>query len=363
MSNISRIFASKIKIMRINEDYLELNEQNKLFEFTFPGSEKLDEFNSLPLERIAELERDYRYYNHVSMGCTLSLVMSGRMTTVKDEDYSLILQPDPSLYANPELFEGLIKTVEAEKVIKLLPKEIAKYLIAQEWVQMMHVAPENCLLQMKKYFLLDKNQIFISKQNDGINYIYVIVPAIAENVEIVQKAMRLFGYYLNHTFDNSKINSDKLWYSMCFEPKFQPFVIDMLKKENKYLYQVSPSKYRHKILKNGLIPRAKNEMFNYPPRVYLVIDHRDGKVASIDFMKRVAEMLLNAISNPMSNEYVDDYKWSLYRIDVSKLPDDMKICFDENFYPYAVFSLENIFPDAIEYLTEFDFSKRREPDI
>ncbi len=42
MSNISRIFASKIKIMRINEDYLELNEQNKLFEFTFPGSEKLE---------------------------------------------------------------------------------------------------------------------------------------------------------------------------------------------------------------------------------------------------------------------------------------------------------------------------------
>lgn len=343
--------------MRINEDYSNFNEHEKLFEFK--GLEQQDEFISLPLERISELEKDYRYYNHVSMGCKLSMVMSGRYPRIKPEDYVMILLPDISLYANPDLFEGLIRTTEADTVINLLPKEIAKYLIAPEWVQMMHVAPESCVIQMKKYYLLDKNQIYKVNLPDGINYIHINVPAIAENLEIVEKSMNLFGYYLNEKIDNHKINGNDKWFLMEFEPKFQPFITAMLKENHKFLYHVSPSKYRHKILKNGLIPKSNNDKFNFPTRVYLMMDNRNGETTTVTDMRDVAMNLLSAMSNPIYNEYFDDYKWSLYKIDISKLSDTVNFCFDENYYPLAVFSSDNINPDAIKYVTEFDFSYRK----
>ena len=322
--------------MRINEDYSEVR-NDELFEFKYNDVEQANAFFNTSFEHIIELEKDYRYYNHVSFGCKLSMIMSGRLK-VNLDDYAMVFYPDHSLYANPDLFEGLITTTEASEVKRLLPIATAKQLIAPEWVQMMHVAPESCVIQMKKYYLMDDSQINIIRLHDGIKFISVNVPAVGDNLSIVEKSMRLFGYYLNEKLENIEIGNAE-WYTMVFEPKFQPFVTWMLKERHQFLYHVSPSRYQKKIMKNGLVPSSKNDKCDFPDRVYLMMDERNGEVSTNSALRELAIMLMSAFEKTESNEYVDDYKWSLYRIDISKLSNEIRFSFDENFYPLAVFTI------------------------
>ena len=112
-------------------------------------------------------------------------------------------------------------------------------------------------------------------------------------------------------------------------------------------------------MKNGLVPRSKNDKCDFPDRVYLMMDERNGEVSTNSALRELAIMLMSAFEKTESNEYVDDYKWSLYRIDISKLSNEIQFSFDENFYPLAVFTPDNIPPSAIYFVKVFDFSYRK----
>ena len=89
---------------------------------------------------------------------------------------------------------------------------------------------------------------------------------------------------------------------------------------------------------------------------YRIIEN-DTVVVTEKFMRDVAATLLNVKINNNSfkdDEYVNDYKWTCYAIDISKLKDDFIISYDGNYQPFSVFTVENIHPDALKVIDRFD---------
>lgn len=162
-------------------------------------------------------------------------------------DYSQI--DKAATYANPltiamlyrdTLKEGLVRTYPIEKTISYI----------------------------KSYFGLDDKQIHAIKAENGINHIRVIIPTIGNNLEIMKKAMDLCGYYLGAPKEEHvKPNA---WVYLQFEPKFQKNESEHIRKEEVALYHLTPKYNMKKIQNIGFSPKTKNELFNYPDRVYFL---------------------------------------------------------------------------------------------
>lgn len=334
--------------MRINEDFID----NELFEYELPKEvESLLKVIQLIPNELKRLEVDYHLSFTQSIMNPLSMVFLDEI-----EPYSLIHQIYPTLLLN----EGLITTVEANRVKNLLlgnltdseRQKIYDSLTSPEWLQEIHNACNNAEKQLKECLPMVDEQIRIVSKGD-INMMLITIPNIANNVDLIVKALGGFGYYPG-TSQDVDMGTGVLWKHIQFEPKFEPLITEELKKNVLYLYHTSPTKYEHKILKNGLCPLSKNDKFFYPSRVYMIKDVPNSTTVNNSFMRGVANMLYQAKKNKREDEYVQDSKWTLYRIDVSKLQKDIVISYDPNFYPMAVFTSDNISPNALEIIDHFD---------
>ena len=342
--------------MYIYDDILDFDDNDEL---TVEFSSVL---SNLSKEKIKKIEVDYRFNTVVSLSCPLSMYMSGKWKETKP--YELIFEP---YHKNYFIAEGLIKTIEPETVKRILlkysNKTVCDSLFTPNWLQTLYMTSDNAKEQMLDYFPLIEEQIRIVETKSGIKYIMIIVPNIGENITLVKKYLEKFGYFCSTPDSKGKdILNDKIyWTTLQFEPHHQEIITELLKKEHKFLYHVSPTKYEHKILKNGLCPLSKNDNFVYPSRVYMMMDYRkignEIKIATLDYMELVAKTLLSAKIKSHSfkeDEYVNDYDWTCYSIDISKLKDNFIASYDANFYPLAIFAAENIQPDAIKIIRRFN---------
>lgn len=197
---------------------------------------------------------------------------------------------------------------------------------------------------ISSYFNLHPHQIVkkVSAQN-GISHILVFIPSIKDNVQVMIEAMRSCGYYLGSPkLENIKPN---IWVKLQFEPKIQEDNSEQIRNEERTLMHLTPIYNLRRIQSIGFSPRCKNELFNYPSRLYFL----RGSLDRNEIMS-IGKQLCDANSS-VGNEG----KYALITIDLSRIPSEVKFSLDPN-YPYGIFTTNNIRPEVIIDVEEIEFA-------
>lgn len=179
--------------------------------------------------------------------------------------------------------------------------------------------------------------------------------------------MKTFGYFLERKYDRKDIG-DK-WLSLEFGMNKQSIINEMLK-DCQYMYHIAPSKYDNRIEKSGLIPRNNNILYEYPGRIYLFeCENINGEevtdLTEADFKMPVR--FLYSEKKKTNNNYVDDNKFSIWRIQVQDILHKVNFCLDisqetiellGNCFFISLYTEDNIPPSTIEKLFSIDLSTR-----
>ena len=236
-------------------------------------------------------------------------------------DYSKIVKP--ASYSNPLsigmfnphlLEEGLIITYPIEKTVSYI----------------------------KSYFNLRDAQIKVINGENDVKQILVMVPSIADNIKIMEKAMNYFGYYLAAPKNEYYNPGGLIW--LQFEPKIQNNISPQLRKEENFLYHITPAYNKGKILHLGFSPRTKNTLFSFPHRVYFIRGSVDN-----DELISIGKQLCKT-----NNSVGNDKSYIIFVVDLNKIPEKIPFYFDSN-YEYGVFTTSNINSDTIVDFKEIEF--------
>ncbi|QFQ12604.1 hypothetical protein C7Y71_006015 [Pseudoprevotella muciniphila] len=195
---------------------------------------------------------------------------------------------------------------------------------------------------VRSYFGLHNNQIKEINADNGIKHILVVIPSIGNNIELIKKAMDYCGYYLGFPKeDNIPINQ---LVTLQFEPKFQNNVSNNIRKEETTLLHLTPYYNLKKIQNIGFSPRLRNELFNYPSRIYFLRGS----------MNRQEMIDIGIQLNNANNSLGNTGKYALITLDVSAIPQEKSLFLDPN-YPYGIFTMNNITSDVIINVEEIQF--------
>ena len=194
---------------------------------------------------------------------------------------------------------------------------------------------------IKNYFGLKDNMVEPVSIESG-NYIFVYMPNFNDNLEQMLKAMQFCGYYL--AFPKKENVEQNKWVELQFEPIHDIDNSKQIREEEKIVYHLTPSYNEGKIKNYGFIPKSKNNKFNYPDRIYLI----RGSATNREIYT-IGEQL-NKINSSDRNtgEYI------LYTIDLSKLPEHIKLFIDPN-YDYGIYTTDNIPVNSIINQTKIQF--------
>ena len=196
---------------------------------------------------------------------------------------------------------------------------------------------------ISSYFNLHPRQIVkkVSAENE-ISHILVFIPSIKDNVQVMIEAMKSCGYYLGSPkLENIKPNT---WVWLQFEPKTQEDNSEQIRNEEKTLMHLTPINNLRKIQSIGFSPRCKNELFNYPNRLYFLRGSQDKNE-----IMNIGQQLCDANSS-VDNEG----KYALITLDLSRIPSEVNFSMDPN-YPYGIFTTNNIRPDVITNVEVIEF--------
>lgn len=163
-------------------------------------------------------------------------------------------------------------------------------------------------------------------ENNGVKCIAIDLPKNERFQERVDKAMNLCGYFESIRTSIGDLNR------IHYEPKFE----EEEKEIGNILYHVTHHSNKDKIKRIGLCPYSKNNMFNYPSRIYCF--REDTPMNEIENAAR-------ALDNYASRDF-DDGVYSILKIDVNELPNNMKFFADPN-HKYGLYTLNNIPPNCI----------------
>lgn len=175
------------------------------------------------------------------------------------------------------------------------------------------------------------------------NNILICIKTESNLIDKISRVMALCGYYLAVPFSRIPMGKS-VW--LQYEPKFDKSLSDEIRNTEKYLLHLTPEVYISKIKKNGLIPRSKNQYSTYPERVYLL---RGSTPPS-----EINEMyhMLSTVYNMKRNNPI--WTYGVVYIDISRLPENLKLFVDPNYPVYGLYTTDNIPPDAIIDIDEFN---------
>lgn len=178
---------------------------------------------------------------------------------------------------------------------------------------------------------LQTHMFSIANCHNGAKKIIIKVPLKNGLKDNIDKAMHLCGYYLSN---NNFLSNDKRFLELKYEPKYIDEA-DYIVRNCDYLYHISPSVYKDKILRKGFVPKSVNSEFNYPSRCYFFL----GTLTK----KEVKEWI------PVFKKYNKKYcntPYSLFTIDVGKIPDNVTFYLDPNLKG-GCYTYDNISPSTI----------------
>lgn len=237
------------------------------------------------------------------------LTISERINFWKDYDYivhSATYANPLTLYMDKQLNEGLIRTYPIEKTIDFV----------------------------KSYFNFNEKQIQVVPVANGEKNIIIYLPVIGNNIDQVTKAMNLCGYFLSHKV--FKVLPLGKVATLQFEARNQKDISKELRNEEKTLLHITPKYNVNKIKNIGFSPRHRNELFNFPERIYFL----RGTVLK-DAIMDIGDQLNYSNTSPGNNG-----EYALFTIDLAKVSEDVKWFVDPN-YPHGVYTTQNISPNTI----------------
>jgi hypothetical protein len=133
---------------------------------------------------------------------------------------------------------------------------------------------------------------------------------------------------------------------IMFNPTHSNKIIDSEDLPN-ILYHGTPSIYKDKILKMGLVPKTKDKIEVHPDRIYFSVD-LDG----------VYDLLKNKkfITNKNTNKPYDSF--SIFEFDLKEYKDHalkVEFCVDNTFKSKGIFTLNNISPKYLKLIKDLKF--------
>ena len=146
----------------------------------------------------------------------------------------------------------------------------------------------------------------------------------------------LCGYFLALSYVTNDI------ITLQFEPKFQEVKNDEISKF-RYLVHLTPLNKIDKIKEHGIVPKASNESFDYPERVYLFGANSDERT----FLRIAASVI------SFKNNEINNYKYALILIDTEKLS-GIRFYKDMNAFN-GFWTYDNIPPESFAGIRVFDF--------
>ena len=191
-------------------------------------------------------------------------------------------------------------------------------------------------------FITEQIEVYKVEAENNIYHIIVYIPVIKDNLELLEKAMSLCGYYLG--CPKRKNIKKGQFNKLQFEPLVQKDESKIIRKEEIKLFHLTPYYNVGKIKHIGFSPRSKNYIFEYPGRVYFMRGSTDEEIIK-SFGKNLCSK--NA-SEGNNNEY------ALITIDVNKIPENVKMYYDPNF-TFGIYVTENIRPNVIIDIKKITF--------
>jgi hypothetical protein len=199
---------------------------------------------------------------------------------------------------------------------------------------------------VEKYLSSRINSDFVEAHFDDEHlHFWFVLKQGSKSIEPLKQKMNSFGYYCAAEYD---IPEGRF---LQFEPKFTEYRTGSnlkMKFNDLLFYHVSPVYMKEKILKNGLVPKSKNDYLVYPDRVYLIRATSEGKEDIYD----LAGMLYDKKKDKRSKGI-----YSLFGVKPEGL-DDIKFYVDKNMFgSNGYFTYENIPPENMVFIEDFDASQ------
>ncbi len=198
---------------------------------------------------------------------------------------------------------------------------------------------------------INKNNFAILQGENKIEKICVTFDDGLVPKKLVVAAFNYCGYFCSFDYGDTPGMS-----SMVFEQRNQGDDTDEIRGKETFLYHISPRIYEDNILTNGLSPRHRNLYFNYPERVYLINGSTpETKILSLGL--QLADALHEKLLRQnIPDKYKDCYSWTIYKIDIDKLPSDIRLFKDPD-YKFGIFTPDNVPTPAFSGIGHFDYHK------
>lgn len=162
------------------------------------------------------------------------------------------------------------------------------------------------------------------------------------------------NYSMNHNMDNVGYSFNKLKQIYDIDNGDSPYSLVFIKFEAKFdiedinipnkIYHVSPSYYRDKILRHGLIPKSKNKLSIHPDRIYFTTNKSDA-ITLIPKLKKYIPIKTKQELNKQGKEI----EYDLYEINTKNIQNSRWFK-DPNLTFTGIYCLMNILPSNIKLI-------------
>lgn len=203
--------------------------------------------------------------------------------------------------------------------------------------------PDTVIKNIIQRYNLTPQLIRKVKQHNNI-YVYSIVANIGINDKLIEDDMEKMGYFLSL---KKPVKVDDMdYYIMQFEPtwQLQNDETDNIKSKYNYLYHWTPDYNIDEILEKGLFPLSKNNIFNYPPRIYLI----KGDASKELLLQLGTRICFGNLKNSKNTNY------TLLKIDIRNIDDNIRFFFDPN-SEIGIYTEQPISSKYISVYTSTDF--------
>lgn len=180
--------------------------------------------------------------------------------------------------------------------------------------------PEDAVKSLIQKYDLPPSLVYIREHFHRI-YVYAIVARVGINEQLIEEDMKKLGYFLSKKLEIVNVEGMD-FQKMQFEPysQYQEDITDMVKTKFDILYHWTPSYCIEGIQREGLIPNHKNDVFNYPPRTYLMEGDSTDKQRLY-----LGRLLCAANNNPNNNG-----EYALLVVDIEKIDNNIRFYYDPN---------------------------------
>lgn len=196
---------------------------------------------------------------------------------------------------------------------------------------------------IKDFFNLSDYDIKkVTLLNDIVG-IHVIVGDIGKNKKIMTQAMSSCGYHFSRVYSEYFDEHNGVNYlTLEYLPKFQEYdVSEEIRKNEPFLYHITPIHNEGKIKNIGLTPKTKNPLTKYPDRIYLL-------------RGSAGEEYVKALGSALHVNNNSDY--TVFILDTNKVCNKAKL-FEDPQSNRGLWTYNNIPQSAIVGIKHLEFDK------